>query len=360
MPKDCYSARPVNSAFCPTDSLPHTEEAAWRVPVMREFIAHDFRFHSGEVVTALKLNYTVLGNPQGAPILVLHGTGGTGGGLISRDFGDNLFGVGQSLDAAQHFIVLPDAIGHGGSGKPSDGMRTTFPRYNYDDMVEGQYRIVTEALGLRHLRLVLGVSMGGMHTWLWGIRYPSFMDALIPLSSLPAAMAGRNWLMRRLFVDAIRNDPQWAQGNYVEQPAGVRAAWEAFNIATNGGSQALLKAAPSRAAADKWIEALRELPFNADANDLLYQYDASRDYDPSGGLERIRAHVLAINSADDERNPPETGIAQRAIERIVNGRLLLLPGNEETRGHGTVGLAALWAEECRVFLESVPASPTEL
>ena len=346
----------MNSALRPVDSLSTTEEADWRTPVAHEFIARDFRFHGGEVLPALRLGYTVLGNPAGEPVLVLHGTGGSGGGLLSHDFGDKLFGVGQPLDANRHFIMLPDAIGHGLSAKPSDGMRANFPHYNYDDMVEGQYRIVTEALGLHHLRLVLGASMGGMHTWLWGVRHPSFMDALIPMSSLPAPMSGRNWLMRRLLIDALRNDPQWAEGNYVEQPPGVRTASEFFNIATSGGSLALLKAAPSRADADRWLESRRALPFTADANDLLYQYDASRDYDPSSGVGLIRAQVLMINSTDDERNPPESGHAQRAVERLANGRLVLIPGSEETRGHGTVGMAALWAEECRAFLESVPLS----
>ena len=349
----------MNSAFHPADSLPTAVEAVWRTPVVHEFVARDFRFHTGEVLPALRLGYTVLGNPDGEPVLVLHGTGGNGSVLLSNDFGGKLFGAGQPLDAARHFIVLPDAIGHGASAKPSGGMRTTFPCYNYDDMVEGQYRVVTEALGLRHLRLVLGASMGGMHTWLWGVRYPSFMDALIPLSSLPAPMSGRNWLMRRLLIDAIRSDPQWAQGNYIEQPAAARAAWEAFSIATNGGTLALEKAAPNRALADRWLESRRAMPFSTDANDLLYSYEASRDYDPSAGLERIRAHVLAINSADDERNPPETGIAQRVVERLANGRFLLIPDSQETRGHGTVGLAALWAEECRTFLASVPALPAE-
>jgi homoserine O-acetyltransferase len=331
-----------------------SEPAAWRIPVAHDHIVRDFRFHTGEVVRSLRLRYTVLGNPQGEPVLVLHGTGGTGAGLLNKDFGGQLFGPGQALDAARHLIVLPDAIGHGGSAKPSDGLRAAFPRYDYDDMVEGQYRIVTEALGLRHLRLVLGVSMGGMHAWVWGVRHPGFMDALIPLSSLPAPMSGRNWLMRRLLADAIRHDPLWAGGDYVEQPPNVRAAWEVFSIATNGGSLALQKAASSRVLADQWLEQRRALPFTVDANDLLYQWEASRDYDPSPHLDRIRARVLAINSADDERNPPETGIAQRAMQRLPNGRFLLIPASEHTRGHGTVGLATLWAEDCRSFLATVP------
>ncbi len=343
-----------------SDVTSAAEEAGWRTPTVRDHIARDFRFRTGEVMAELKLRYTVLGNPAGDPVLLLHGTGGSANALLARDFGGELFGAGQPLDAARHFIVLTDAIGHGGSAKPSDGLRTGFPRYDYEDMVEAQYRVVTGALGLRHLRLVLGTSMGGMHAWLWGVRHPDFMDALMPMSSLPAPMSGRNWLMRRLLIDAIRNDPHWEQGRYLAQPPGVRAAFEMFSVATNGGSLALQKAAPSRAQADQWLAARRALPFAADANDMLYQWEASRDYDPSGELDRIRAHVLAINSADDERNPPETGIAERAIARLAHGRLLHLAAGEATRGHATVGLAALWAEECRAFLAAVPRSKTDL
>lgn len=329
---------------------------AWRIPISREFTARDFRFHAGELVPALRLGYTVLGNPRGQPVLALHGTGGSGRALLTGEFGDKLFGPGGPLDAAQHFIVLPDAIGHGRSTKPSDGLRAAFPRYDYDDMVEGQYRVVHEALGLDHLRVVLGISMGGMQAWLWGIRHPRFMDALIPLASLPAPMSGRNWLLRRLLLDQIRCDPQWEQGNYPAQPPGARRAWEFFNVATNGGTRALQAAAPHRAAADEWLDTKRAAPFDADANDLLYQYDASRDYDPSGALESIRAHVLAINSCDDERNPPELGIAERAIARLAHGRLLLIAGGNDTAGHGTVRCAGLWADACRAFLDAVPAA----
>lgn len=335
-------------------AVPGRPSEAWRTPVNHAFVTRNFCFRSGEKLEEMRLGYTVFGNPEGAPVLVLHGTGGTGQGMLSPEFGDQLFGLGQPLDAATHFIVLPDAIGHGVSAKPSDGMRIGFPRYDYDDMVEAQHRIVTEALGLRRLRLVLGVSMGGMHTWLWGVRHPDFMDALIPLSSLPAPMSGRNWLMRRLLIDAIRDDPQWAEGSYTEQPRGARAAWHAFSVATNGGTLALQKAAPDRETAERWLAARRAMPFNVDANDLLYQYEASRNYDPSPELGRIRAPVLAIQSADDERNPQETGIARQTIEQLPDGRLWVIPASEETCGHGTVRFARLWREEARAFLASVP------
>ncbi|VTU28416.1 Homoserine O-acetyltransferase [Variovorax sp. PBS-H4] len=324
------------------------EAPEWRVPVTREFIARDFRFHTGETVPELRLGYTVLGNPEGKPVLALHGTGGHGAGLLTKEFGGALFGSGGVLDAAEHFIVLPDAIGHGRSAKPSDGLRRSFPRYNYEDMVQGQYRVVHEALGLRHLRLVFGISMGGMHAWQWGIRHPRFMDALVPLASSPVAMGGRNWLLRRLLVDQVRSDP-----------ASARRAWEFFNVATNGGTLALQAAAPDVEAADRWLAARRAQPFETDADDLLYQYDASRDYDPSPALESIRAHVLAINSADDERNPPELGATESAMARLAHGRQLLIPGSRETAGHGTVRAARLWVQACGDFLAAVP-SPESL
>jgi homoserine O-acetyltransferase len=345
----------MSAAISNEPAAPPPEDSAWRTPVSRELTVRDFRFHTGEVLPALRLAYTVLGRPDGKPVLALHGTGASGRDLLADEFGGRLFGPGGPLDAADHFIVLPDAIGHGRSSKPSDGLRAAFPNYNYDDMIEGQHRVVCEALGIRHLRLVLGMSMGGMHTWLWGVHYPGFMDALVPLASLPAPMSGRNWLLRLLLIDQIRSDPQWAEGNYVVQPASVRRAREFFDVATSGGTLALQEAVSDPAKADEWLKARRALPFAADANDLLYQYAASRDYDPSHALETIRAHVLAINSSDDERNPPETGIAQQAIDRVAHGRLLVLPGSARTSGHATVRSAALWAEACREFLASIPA-----
>jgi homoserine O-acetyltransferase len=326
----------------------------WRKPASHEFTVRDFRFHTGEVLPEMRLAYTVLGHPDRKPVLALHGTGSKGTDLLADEFGGHLFGPGGPLDAAEHFIVLPDAIGHGCSAKPSDGLRAAFPRYNYEDMVEGQYRVVSEALGIRHLRVVIGLSMGGMHTWLWGTRRPGFMDALVTLASLPAPMSGRNWLLRLLLIDQIRSDPQWAQGNYLAQPSSARRALEFFNAASNGGTLALQAAIPNPARADEWLKARRALPFHTDANDLLYQYEASRDYDPSQGLEHIRAYVLAINSSDDERTTPETGLAQQAIDRLTHGRQILLPGNAQTCGHGTVRYADLWTPACRDFLNWIP------
>ena len=239
--------------------------------------------------------------------------------LLTPAFAGELFGHGQALDASKYFVILPDAIGHGKSSKPSDGMRATFPRDDYDDMVDAQFRLVTEGLGIRHLRLVIGNSMGGMHTWIWGIAHADFMDALVPLASQPTAMASRNWMMRRLIIDAIHNDPAWNNGNYAAQPTAWRAANVFYGVATSGGTLANQKQAPTAEAADKLLNARLSAPVSADTNDVLYQWESSRDYDPSPGLDRIQAVLLAINSADDERNPPETGLVEDALKPVRNG-----------------------------------------
>ena len=273
-------------------------------PKHGEWIARDFKFHTGEVMPELRLAYTTIGEPTGQPVLVLHGTTGSAASMLTPAFAGELFGAGQPLDAARYYIILPDAIGHGNSSKPSDGLRAKFPKYDYDDMVDGQYRLLKEGLGVRHLRLVIGNSMGGMHTWLWGEKYPDFMDALAPMAAQPTAMSSRNWMMRRLIIDAIRNDPDWKDGNYTTQPKALKTAAVFFGIATSGGTLAYQKLAPTREKADKLLDERLAAPFTADANDTLYQWEASGDYDPSSGLARITAPLLAINSADDERNPP--------------------------------------------------------
>lgn len=325
-------------------------------PTAREgdWVAKEFRFSTGEVMPELKLHYTTIGNPSGEPVLILHGTAGSGTGMLSPAFSGELFGPGQPLDATRYFIILPDAIGAGKSAKPSDGLRAKFPRYNYDDMVLAQYRLVTEGLGVKHLRLVLGNSMGGMHTWLWGVKYPGFMDALVPMACQPTGMAGRNWMTRRLLIDSIRNDPDYQGGNYTTQPKAVQFANVFFGITTIGGSQGYQALAPNREAADKLVAQRLAAPFTADANDFVYQWDASRDYDASPGLERIAAPLLAINAADDERNPPELGIMERELKRVKNGRLLMIPGSAETRGHGTTGMARFWKKDLQEFLQSAP------
>jgi homoserine O-acetyltransferase len=326
--------------------FPNTKEGDW--------IARDFRFASGEVMPELRLHYTTVGNPTGEPVLILHGTAGSGSGMLSPAFAGELFGPGQPLDANRYYVILPDAIGAGRSSKPSDGLRTKFPRYNYDDMVAAQHRLVTEGLGVKHLRLVLGNSMGGMHTWIWGVKHPEFMDALVPMASQPTEMSGRNWIMRRLLIDAIRTDPDWKGGNYTTQPKALQMANVFFGIATNGGSQAYQALAPTREKADQLLEARLAAPFTADANDFLYQWESSRDYNPSPALERISAPLLAINSADDERNPPELGIMERGLKRVKNGRLLLIPASAETRGHGTTAMAKFWKLQLQELMQTAP------
>jgi homoserine O-acetyltransferase/O-succinyltransferase len=328
--------------------------AQYPAPKEADWIARDFRFHTGEVAPELRLHYTTIGAPTGEPVLILHGTAGSGTGMLSPAFAGELFGPGQALDASKYFIILPDAIGAGKSAKPSDGLRAKFPRYNYDDMVAAHYRLVSEGLGIRRLRLVLGNSMGGMHTWIWGVQYPDFMDALVPMASQPTEMSSRNWMMRRLIIDAIRNDPEWKDGNYTTQPRALQVASVFYGIATNGGTLAYQKMAPTREQADKLLDGRLAAPFRADANDFLYQWESSRDYNPSPGLERIRAALLAINSADDERNPPETGLMARELARVKGSRLYLIPASEDTRGHGTTGMAKFWKSQVQEFLATVP------
>jgi homoserine O-acetyltransferase/O-succinyltransferase len=330
--------------------------ADYPAPKQGEWIAKDFKFHTGEVMPELRLAYTTVGDPSGQPVLVLHGTTGSASSMLTPAFAGELFGAGQPLDATKYFIILPDVIGHGKSAKPSDGLKAKFPRYNYADMVDAQYRLLKEGLGVNHLRLVIGNSMGGMETWVWGVRYPDFMDALAPMASQPTPMSSRNWVMRRLIIDSIRNDPEWKDGNYTTQPKAFRTAAVFYNLGTNGGTLALQKMAPTREAADKLLDQrLAALP-TADANDYLYQWDASRDYDASPGLSRLKAQVLVINAADDERNPPETGLMETALKQVKNGRLYLIPASEETRGHGTTGMAKFYKQPLLELLQGAPVA----
>jgi homoserine O-acetyltransferase len=327
-------------------NYPAAKEGSW--------VARDFKFHTGEVMPELKLAYRTVGEPSGEPVIVLHGTTGSGAGMLSPNFAGELFGPGQALDATKYFIVLPDAVGHGKSSKPSDGMRAKFPRYNYDDMVLAQYKVVTEGLGLKRARLIIGNSMGGMHAWLWASAYPDFADALVPMASQPTEMSSRNWMMRRMIIDAVRNDPAWKGGDYTEQPQAFRTANVFFGIATIGGTLAYQKQAPTSAAADKLLEQRYAAATKLDANDFLYAWDSSRDYNAAPGLERITAHVLAINAADDERNPPETGVMEDALKRMKHGKLLLIPASDQTRGHAATGMAKFYKAELGAWLAGVP------
>jgi homoserine O-acetyltransferase len=332
--------------------------AAWAAdyatPQEGSWVVRDFRFHTGEVLPELRLHYTTVGAPEGEPVVILHGTTGSAASMLTPAFAGELFGAGQPLDAKRYYIVLPDAIGTGKSSKPSDGLRMRFPKYNYDDMVHAQYRLVSEHLKVRHLRLVLGNSMGGMQTWLWAQKYPDFLDIAVPMASMPTEMSGRNWMMRRLIIDSIRNDPEWMNGNYTKQPRSVQFASVFYGAGTNGGNQALYKAAPTREKADQLLNQRLSAPFRGDANDHLYQWESSRDYNPSAGLERIQATLLAINSADDERNPPELGVLEREIKRVKNGRVLLIPSSEDTAGHGTTARASFWKKELAELLQTTP------
>ncbi|MET0486509.1 MAG: alpha/beta fold hydrolase [Candidatus Rokuibacteriota bacterium] len=335
------TARPVSAA-----DYPAPKEGSW--------VVRDFRFHTGEVLPELRLHYTTIGAPTGQPVVILHGTTGSGTGLLTPAFAGELFGSGQPLDASRYYVILPDAIGTGKSSKPSDGLRAAFPKYNYDDMVHAQYRLVTEHLGVRHLRLVLGNSMGGMQTWMWAQNYPDFMDVAVPMASLPTEMSGRNWMMRRLIIDAIRNDPEWMNGNYTTQPRSLQFASVFYGIGTSGGNQRLQETAPTREKADQLLNQRLSAPFRGDANDHLYQWEASRDYNAAAGLERIEAVLLSINSADDERNPPELGLLEREITRVKKGRVLLIPASAKTAGHGTTGQAVFWKQHLAEVLQSAP------
>ncbi len=340
-------------AFLLYVSLP-AYAADYPEPKQGDWIAHDFRFHTGEVFPEVKLHYRTIGAATGEPVLVLHGTAGSGASMLTKDFAGELFGPGQPLDVSRYYIILPDALGTGQSTKPSDGLRAQFPRYDYDDMVLAQYRLVTEGLGVRHLRLIIGNSMGGMQVWMWGERYPGIMDALVPMACLPVAMSGRNWMLRRMLTQSIRNDPEWNGGNYTAQPRNMQTHLLYFGLATIGGNQALYKQAPTSAKGDELIFKRLAAPFRGDANDILYQWESSYDYDPSPGLERIQAEVLALNSSDDERNPPELGVMEREIKRVKNVRYVLISGGPDTRGHGTTGIAKLYKKDLAELLERAP------
>jgi homoserine O-acetyltransferase len=324
-----------------------TVAADYPAPKQGEWIARDFKFHTGETMPELRLHYTTVGEPGGQPVLVLHGSGGDAARMLTADFAGQLFGPGQPLDASKYYIIIPDSLGHGKSSKPSDGMKTAFPQYNYEDMVDAQYRLIREGLGIKHLRLVIGNSMGGMHTWIWGGKYPQAMDILVPMASQPTEMAARNWMLRRMMIETIRNDPDYNGGNYTAPPRMMKYAINAYGIATGGGTLGYQTLAPTAEKADKMVDERLALAVTADANDFIYQWQASHDYNPLGKLERIEAMLLAINAADDERNPPETGVTDAALKRVKNGRLYLIPASTETRGHLTTGNARFYAGQLR-------------
>jgi len=328
--------------------------ADYPAPKQGDWTLKDFTFHTGETMPELKMHYTTVGEPSGQPVLVLHGTGGSAASMLTPGFTGELFGAGQPLDASKYYLIIPDNLGHGRSSKPSDGLKTAFPKYDYADMVDAQYRLVKEGLGINHLRLVIGNSMGGMHTWIWAVRYPDFMDAAVPMASQPTEMAARNWMLRRMMLETIRNDPDFNGGNYAAQPRMMKYAITAYGIASAGGTLGYQTLAPTAAKADKMVDERLATPIPDDANDFIYQWESSHDYNPSAGLEKITATLLAINAADDERNPPETGVTVEAIKRIRNGRLYLIPASTETRGHSTTGSAKFYVEQLKELLLTAP------
>jgi len=332
--------------------------ADYPTPTEGEYTIRDFKFQSGETLPELRLHYRTLGasqkDAQGKTtntVLIMHGTTGSGAQFIRPEFAGELFGKDQPLDAAKYFIVLPDGIGHGKSSKPSDGMHAKFPHYGYLDMVEADYRLLTEGLGVNHARLVMGTSMGGMHTWLWGELHPDFMDALMPLASLPTQISGRNRGWRRIIIDAIRNDPVWNSGEYKTQPPSLHTAAQILWFMS---SNPVLrqKEAPTLVKTDEALDKFVEQIVKADdANDVLYAVEASHDYDPGPNLQKIRAPLLAINSADDLINPPELGILESEIKRVPNGRAIVIPMSDKTRGHGSHTIAMLWKDQLLELLK---------
>lgn len=326
------------------------------------YTIHNFTFSDGEALSELRMHYIALGSPKrdangrvDNAVLILHGTTGSGGGFMSRNFAGELFGPGQLLDTARYYVILPDGIGHGQSTKPSDGMHAKFPHYTYDDMVDAQHRLLTEGLKVNHLRLVMGTSMGCMHSWVWGERYPDFVDGLVPLACAPTQIAGRNRMLRKMLIDAIRTDPDWHDGEYTSPPErGLRTALAVLFMMTSSPLQQQ-KAAPTRDAADAYItKYVGDRLHTTDANDMLYAFDASRDYDPSGKLESITASVLAINSADDVVNPPELGLMEKLVPRVKHARYVLIPTSDQTRGHGTHSMPAVWKSYLAQFLQQLP------
>ena len=339
-------------------SMQLAQAASYPAPVEGDYVIRDFVFASGEVLPELKLHYTTIGSPVvdetglvTNAVLILHGTGGSGGVFLTEQFAGSLFGPGQPLDAQRYYLILPDSIGAGKSSKPSDGLRGRFPHYTYEDMVRAQYQLVIDKLGVNHLRLTLGTSMGCMHAWMWAENYPYFMDALLPMACLPAPIAGRNRLQRRMIMDAIRNDPEWRNGDYRKQPPGLTTALQ-INFIGTASAEKLQRRAPTAAEADKLMdEWVRDRLATTDANDYLYQWDASRTYDPGPGLEKIQAEVVAINSADDPVNPAELGVMERRIARVRNGRYILIPAGEKTVGHRTFYVTDLWKAVLPELLE---------
>jgi homoserine O-acetyltransferase len=336
------------------------QSPAGPAPQEGDFILHDFHFKSGETLAEVRMHYYTLGKPAKDSngrttnaVLLLHGTGGSGRSLLSPLFAGVLFGPGQLLDVNHYFVILPDNIGHGKSSKPSDGLHAHFPQYDYDDMVAAQHELLEKGLGVNHLRLVLGTSMGCMHSWVWGETYPDFVDALMPLACLPVQIAGRNRVWRDMVIQGIRQDPEWKGGDYTTEPRAALQISADFLIIAGSAPLVMQKNLPTREAADKYLDdTVKRMTPGLDANDFLYAVSASRNYDPSSQLDKITVPVMFINSADDFINPPELGIAEREIKKVKNGRFVLIPISDKTHGHGTHTDAAVWQEHLKELLDS--------
>ncbi len=317
------------------------------------YIINNFKFNDGSTMSNLSIHYITLGNPKNKPILVLHGTTGNGASMLNDSFGHALFDKGMPLDAEKYFIILPDAIGTGQSSKPSDGMKSDFPHYDYTDMVNAQYQLVKNGLGIDHLELIIGNSMGGMNTWNWVTMYPDFMTAAVPMAATPAPMSSRNWIMRKMVINAIKDDPDWKNGFYDKQPEKFQTVYNYYNIATNGGDIAWQNKAYSTAKTEELLASTLKERITMDTNDFLFQWDAARNFDPTKDLIKIKAHILAINSEDDERNPPTTGLMEKAIKNIPHVKYVLIPASIKTSGHSTTMTANLWKHHLTLFLKEI-------
>jgi homoserine O-acetyltransferase len=346
----------LGAALCEAQTVP--QAASKVIPQDGDYVLRDFHFKSGETLPELRMHYMTLGKPARDAngrvtnaVLILHGTGGSGRQFLAPQFADVLYGPGQLLDTNRYFIVLPDNIGHGKSSKPSDGMHAHFPQYDYDDMVLAQYDLLTQGLGVNHLRLILGTSMGCMHSWVWGETYPDFMEAMMPLACLPVEIAGRNRIWRKMVIDGIRQDPEWKNGEYTTEPRAALQTGEDLLIIAGSAPLPMQKNHPTRGAADKYLDEAMKRTATLDANDLLYAVNSSRNYDPSQRLGTIIAPVMFVNSADDFINPPELGIAQLEIKKVKKGQFALIPASEQTHGHGTHTWAAMWQQYLQQLLD---------
>ncbi|MFZ0941310.1 MAG: alpha/beta fold hydrolase [Candidatus Sulfotelmatobacter sp.] len=350
----------LSISICGVAALSAQQAGQSSTPKEGDYVSHDVHFNSGESLPELRLHYTTFGTPVRDAsgkvtnaVLLLHGTTGSGGQFLIPQFAGVLFGPGQLLDVARYYIILPDNIGHGKSSKPSDGMHARFPQYDYDDMVRSQHELLEKGLSVNHLRLILGTSMGCMHSWIWGESYPDFMDAMMPLACQPVPIAGRNRMWRKMVMDSVRDDPAWKNGEYTEEPQmALKIGAEMFYMAAGSAAQ-MQKNFPTREATDAaTADYVKQFTASHDANDLLYALNASRNYDPSPQLEKVIAPVMFVNSADDFINPPELGIAEREIKRVKNGRFVLRPISDQTHGHGTHSWAAVWQRYLKELLES--------